>query len=581
MELDGAAPFGFPRDDIPLVSYSVTLQVGEETSLILTAVHSNDAFEVSRYGDCRRSYRRYRPCTTTAELEDLRARATSGSDSSLVRRDLRRFTRRCDASPVLGRTLDQFGRELLGVLQEPGAYNWERIREGILQIYLQASIRRAEPEEMVRVHEFARDLLGFLSCVFYVKWLIGLGACEGDPDFDRLNYPRIDPDWKRMEDWETDIKWSVRDNLRCEDEFRKDPDLRRALQEFKTRTGFELKLVKRTFLGTESCQFEIPEQHLSFGDFCTKQGLDFTPQDSALQSAYNETVGPVEARILDRLMKERRLSEASPITLFPPPPPGSVHSLEQAMAWQPISGLIRFEEASRQDPGVEHLPHYDECLRMLKDELEVLKAGDSLQLRERASRHMETIWVDQYGALGLRQDLQSELIERLGVLEDCARQMTTQPRRLQSAYYKLFFELERDLRNSVQMVLERELGATWWESGVPQSVREKCQGEVNKAKLQGEDPFPPFEYCCFVDLKAILEKRWVANFQKFFEDEPGDTRGEKLAWLGRLIPVRNVLMHPRQPLSIRESWAIEVGSMRVAALAKKLGVFSESRPSTQ
>jgi hypothetical protein len=336
-----------------------------------------------------------------------------------------------------------------------------------------------------------------------------------------------------------------------------------------------LKLVKRTFLGTESCQFEIPELHLSFGDFLLgKGGAGFTPEDRALESAYSETVGPVEARILDRLMKEQRLSEASPMTLFPPPPLGSIHSLEAAMGWGPVYLLFRFEEGSRQDPGVEQLPHYDECLRMLKNELEVLKAGDSLQLRERASRHMEAIWVDQYGALGLRQDLQSELIERLGTLEDCARAMTTQPRRLQSAYYKLFFELEIGLRGFVQTVLEKELDDTWWESGVAEAVREKCQGRVDDAKLH------PFEYCDFADLKRILERRWAANFKQFFDAEPGNTRDEKLHWLERLIPIRNVLMHCRR-LSIRETWAIEAGSQRVAALAKKLGVFGESQSSTQ
>jgi len=578
-ELDGFAPFGFPRDDIPLVGYSVTLQAGAETSATLTAVHSNDPVEVSRYGDCRRSYGRYRPCVTAAELEDLRVRAISGSDSSLVRRDIRRLTTPSGAPLAMGRSLDHFVRELVGPLQEPRAYNWESVREGVLGWYLKASIRRAGPEEMAMLHEIARDLLGFVAFVFYVKWLIGLGACESDPDFDHLSYPRIDPEWKRMEDWETDIKWSVRNALRCEDEFRKDPDLRKALQEFTARTGFEFKLVKRTFLGTESCQFEIPELRVWFGDFSGKDGADFTPQDSALQRTYRETVGPVEARVLDRLMKNQRLSEASPINFAPPP--GSIHSLEAAMAWWPLLGLTHIMEASRKDPGVERLPQWIESLRILKDELEELRVGDSPQLREKASRHMEGIWVDQYGALGLRQDLQSELIETLGTLEGCARAMTTQPRRLQSAYYKLFFELERDLRKFIQTVLEKELGGAWWESGVPQPVREKCQGEVDKAKQQGDDPLPPFEYCYFVDLKGIFEKQWEANFQKFFGDEPGGTRSEKLAWLGRLIPIRNVLMHPRRTLSIRESWAIEVGSQRVAALAKKLGVFGASRSTTQ
>ncbi len=286
-ELDGPLPFGAWRaGDTPLVGYCVTLQKDEQTALLLTAIHSNDPFELSSYRGCEKSWRRYRPCATRAQLEGLRVRSLDPSDTSLDRREVRRFVAPSDVSPAVARRLDDFVSELLDTLQDPGSYNWEGIREGILQIYLDASMRRAGREEMESVHEFAEGLLGFLSCVFYMKWLIGLGACESDPDFDRLNYPRIDPEWKRMEAWETDIKWSVRDHLRCEQKFAKDPDLRKALQEFKSRTGFELRLIKRKLLGTESCRFEIPQLSLSFDDFYGKAGGDFTPQDSALQSAY-------------------------------------------------------------------------------------------------------------------------------------------------------------------------------------------------------------------------------------------------------------------------------------------------------
>jgi len=274
-------------------------------------------------------------------------------------------------------------------------------------------------------------------------------------------------------------------------------------------------------------------------------------------------------------MKEQRLSEASPVTFEPPP--GTIHSLEEAMAWWPVYALTWIEVGRCRDPGVEQIPDYDESIRILKGKLAELATGDSLQLREMGSRRMEAIWVDQYGALGLRQDLQSNLIETLEILEKSARAMTTQPRRLQSAYYKLFFELETRLRDFIRTVLEKELDDLWWQSAVPESVRNKCEKEADKEKeSHGDSSFHPIEYCYFVDLKAILEKRWSEDFQKFFEDEPGDSRDEKLAWLGRLIPIRNVLMHPRRPLSIRESWAIEVGSQRVEALTKKLGVFGES-----
>jgi len=130
------------------------------------------------------------------------------------------------------------------------------------------------------------------------------------------------------------------------------------------------------------------------------------------------------------------------------------------------------------------------------------------------SRRMEAIWVDQYGALGLRQDLQSNLIETLGMLEKSARAMTTQPRRLQSAYYKLFFELETRLRDFIRTVLENEFVDLWWQSAMPESVRDKCEKEADKEKeLHGESSLHPIEYCYFVDLKAILEKQWSENFQ--------------------------------------------------------------------
>ncbi len=48
-----------------------------------------------------------------------------------------------DVSPAVARRLDDFVSELLDTLQDPGSYNWEGIREGILQIYLDASMRRA------------------------------------------------------------------------------------------------------------------------------------------------------------------------------------------------------------------------------------------------------------------------------------------------------------------------------------------------------------------------------------------------------------------------------------------------------
>jgi hypothetical protein len=469
----------------------------------------------------------------------------------------------------MGGRLDVFISGLFEMLQDPTSYNWERIRDGILEIYFDTSVGQTGPGQMDAVHAFARDLLAFVGCVFYVKWLVGLGSCESDPDFNHLNYPRIDPEWKRMEDWETDIKWSVRDLLRCEEKFAKDPDLRSALKEFQSRTGFELRLIKRTLLATESCQFEIPELRLSFGDFCGKSGGNFTAQDTSLQASYSEIVRPVEARILDRLMKEEKLSEFSPIKFDPPP--GSIHSLSAAMAWRPVYML---SVLSREKPEVEQIPDYNQAVALLRRELEIL-AGDSPQALETASQYMEAIWCDQYGPLGLRQDLQSELIRRLGILEDCAREMTTQPRRLQNAYYKLFFELEIKLKDFIRTVLEKEVGEHWWGSSIPETVRNKCQKVCAEESRDPKGSLDPFEYCYFPDLKHILEKLWLANFQKFFEDEQGNTREEKLSWIEKLIPIRNVLMHPRRPLSIRESWAIERGYQRVDALAKKLSVFGK------
>jgi hypothetical protein len=573
-ELDTSVPFGFGRtDDLPIIAYDVTMEKGVP-ALVLSSIHSTEPLELFRYRECERSLKRYRPCSTLEELEDMRHRSVDPSGSSLTRRELRRLSIPAGASPDTAGRLDRFIPLLLEPLRDPSSYNWQQLRDGLFEIYADTSIRQTGSEDMDAVHRFAEGTLRFISCVFFFKWLIGLGDCESDPDFDHLNYPRIDPEWKQMDQWETDIKWSVREQLRCEEEFKKDPDLRRALLEFKSRTGFELRLIKRTLLGTESCKFEIPEFGLSFGDFYGKSGSNFTPQDSALQASYSEVVAPIENRILDRMMKKQRLSESSRITFDPPL--GSIHSLVEAMAWGPISMLTVIEQKCREVPDVEQIPNYKEAVGLLRRELDDL-GGDSPQLRERASRHMEAIWCDQYAALGLRQDFQSKFIQALETLKAGARAMTTQPRRLQSAYYKLFFELETMLRDFIRTVLEKELGTGWWDSGIPDNLREKCQNEAGKAEnLQGKTPVHPFEYCYFADLKRILEKRWSDNFRKFFEEEPGGSKDQKLAWLDKLIPIRNVLMHPRRPLSIRESWAVEIGSQRVEILVKKLGVFRGS-----
>jgi hypothetical protein len=567
-ELDICLPFRVGRShDLPLAAYSVALGGVAPTSLVLTTIHYNDPLEVFRYQECEKLWKRYHPCITPLHVRDLRRRSLDPSDSSVTRRDLRRFGRSSDFSAVTASRLDVFVSGLLEMLQDPCSYNWEWIRDSILQLYIDTSMPQIAPGERDGVHAFTRNLLGFLACLFYVKWLIGLGSCESEPDFDRLNYPRIDPEWKRIEDWETDIKWSVRDLLRCGEQFASDPDLLKALQEFKSRTGFELRLIKRM---PESCRFEIPELSLSFGDFFSKAGGDFTPQDSALQSTYQDTVGPVEDRILNKLMKKEQLSEASPIRLDPPA--GSIHSLEQLLGQ--ITGL--------DDP--EALISYarEHGFSLTRGDFEEARAWlDSPKGRETLAHNMEKVWCDQYGPLGLRQDLQSKLIQRLGILENCAREMTTQPRRLQSAYYKLFFDLETKLKDFIRTVLEKELGMGWWELGISETLRIKCQKVLEEENRHCECSLHPFEYSFFPDLQHIMEKRWSENFQKFFEGEPGGTRDEKLAWLQRLIPIRNVLMHPRRPLSIRESWAIEVGHQRVEALAKKLGVFGESHASDQ
>ena len=570
-ELEVLAPFGFGRaNNLPLAAYSVILREAPPTSLVLTAIHYNDPLEVLRYRECEKSWTRYHPCVTPQDVWNLRRRSLDPSDSSITRRDLRRFVRSSDFSPVTASRLDVFVSGLLEMLQDPCSYNWERIRDSILQIYIDMSMPQIAPGEMDGAHAFARDLLGFLACVFYVKWLIGLGSCESDPDFDHLNYPRIDPEWKRIEDWETYTKWSVRDLLRCGEQFASDADLLKALQEFKSRTGFELKLIKRMPFGTESCRFEIPKLGLLFGDFFSKAGGSFTPQDATLQGVYRDIVGPVEDRILDRLIKKQQLSEAAPITLDPPA--GSIHSLEQLLAQ--ITGL--------DDPEGLISDARKHGFSLTRGDFQEARAWlGSPNGRETVAHNMEKVWCDRYGPLGLRQDLQSELILRLGILENCAREMTTQPRRLQSAYYKLYFELETKLKEFIRTVLEKEVGDRWWESCIPEAVRSKCQEVREDENRHGEGSLPPFEYCHFRHLKKTIEKRWSENFEKFFEGEPGGTRDEKLAWLERLIPVRNVLMHPRRPLSIRESWAIEVGFQRVGALAKKLGVFGESHASDQ
>jgi hypothetical protein len=79
-----------------------------------------------------------------------------------------------------------------------------------------------------------------------------------------------------------------------------------------------------------------------------------------------------------------------------------------------------------------------------------------------------------------------------------------------SEFYKIFYILENDIRNLVQETLDDALGKGWWDSAVPQSVKDSVKRNIERETSEGliARSEREIDYTNFGELGEIIKSNW-------------------------------------------------------------------------
>ncbi|MGA1854987.1 DGQHR domain-containing protein [Azospirillum sp. 11R-A] len=92
----------------------------------------------------------------------------------------------------------------------------------------------------------------------------------------------------------------------------------------------------------------------------------------------------------------------------------------------------------------------------------------------------------------------------------------------------------------------------WWWKGIPQSTREKCDGQVNRDNGEKER----WRYLSLADYQGIVvhNGNWPLFEGRYDFDGKGN-KGDRVRWIGRLCKVRQTTHHPEKGLISKDDVA--------------------------
>ncbi len=110
-----------------------------------------------------------------------------------------------------------------------------------------------------------------------------------------------------------------------------------------------------------------------------------------------------------------------------------------------------------------------------------------------------------------------------------------------SEFYKLFYALENDIRDLIELTMLDSKGLDWWLSSVPQAVRENAQRNSDRESAEGLPPRSDrlIDYTTFGELGEILKENWDV-FSGMFSNV---SRNRVLRVISRLNLVRGPIAH--------------------------------------
>jgi Arc/MetJ family transcription regulator len=140
--------------------------------------------------------------------------------------------------------------------------------------------------------------------------------------------------------------------------------------------------------------------------------------------------------------------------------------------------------------------------------------------------------------LGSNKLVDDEIVKRLSI-ELLDKDMVARALRM-AAVYTAIASFENSVRRLVSTVLLEQVGAEWWQTSVPNKVRERAESrQAEEVKVRWHTPRgdEPLNYTEFGDLIAIINQNWD-RFEPFIRS---------LEWARQLTATiersRNVIMH--------------------------------------
>jgi hypothetical protein len=110
-----------------------------------------------------------------------------------------------------------------------------------------------------------------------------------------------------------------------------------------------------------------------------------------------------------------------------------------------------------------------------------------------------------------------------------------------SEFYKLFYALENDMRDLIELTMADSKGPQWWAEAVPQGVRDNAQKNFDREAAEGLPPRSDrlIDYTTFGELGEIVRDNWEV-FSGMFSNA---TRNRVLRVINRLNLVRGPIAH--------------------------------------
>jgi hypothetical protein len=110
-----------------------------------------------------------------------------------------------------------------------------------------------------------------------------------------------------------------------------------------------------------------------------------------------------------------------------------------------------------------------------------------------------------------------------------------------SHFYKIFYILENEIRNFIEEALADAKGPTWWDTSVPQAVRENAKKNQDREASEGLPPRSQrlIEYTTFGELGEIVKENWDV-FSGIFSNA---SKNRVLRVIARLNVARGPIAH--------------------------------------